>query len=102
MHRSVSTTSGASPASAGESAVGTEIAAVLADQRSIAALRAALARQCLERALRLLDVRHREDAGVLDGIAFLGEDAQHRVAMDHELREIGNRRWIRLRFRRAR
>src|SRR5512135_2255349 len=93
----------ASAADAGVSAVGAEVAAVFADQCLVAALGAFLPGQRPEpSAVCLLGRRYGEDSGMLDWVALLGEDAEHRVAVDHQLGEIGDRRRVRLRLVRSR
>src|SRR6187401_2137554 len=62
-----------------------EVAAVLADDGVVAAFAAARA---LHHRRLLVGARRFEDAHLARGIAALVEDAQHRVAMDHEAREV--------------
>src|SRR5262245_45327018 len=79
----------ASAAAADVAAGGAEVAAVLVDQRRVAALGAVAPSHCLATAI---GGRRLQQAHLAQRIAVLVEDAQHRVAVDRQPREIGHRR----------
>src|SRR5260221_10714891 len=66
-----------------------EVAAVLADDGVVAAFAAARTLHHRRLAAR---ARRFQDSHLARGIAALVEHAQHRVAMDHEAREVGDGR----------
>ena len=79
-----------SAASPHRAASGAEVAAVLADHRVVAAFAAQLA---LRRVHAVAGVfRRLEDAHLLQREAVVVEDAQHRVAVDDELGDVGDGR----------
>src|SRR5205823_1022545 len=80
---------GSSAADSDPAARAAEIAAILADDGVVAAF--AAARPAHDRRL-LLAARALEDSHLARGIAALVEDAQHRVAVDDEAREVRHRR----------
>mmetsp|Transcript_6986 Transcript_6986/g.29667 ORF Transcript_6986/g.29667 Transcript_6986/m.29667 type:complete len:469 (+) Transcript_6986:195-1601(+) len=71
---------------------GAEIAAVLVDHGCVAALRAGLAGLHLQRTRRGRELRCRrlQQAHVAQRLAGLVEDAEHRVAVDHQPRHVGH------------
>src|SRR5262249_48368468 len=82
---------------------GAERAAVLADQRLVPTLRTLLAGQRLALAGGLTFCGgHIEYAHAREWIPLLGKDAEHRVAVNHQLRHIGDGGRPRLRLLKAR
>jgi hypothetical protein len=83
-----------SPARPYRAATGAELAAVLLDQRGVAAFLADFAGQCFGSggfAFFLRDIHH---AHVLYRKAVLIQDAEHRVTVDDQFGDIGNRRGV--------
>src|SRR5213594_5032038 len=92
-----------SAAGADMAAGGTERAAILADQRLVPTLRTLLAGQGLALAGGLTFCSgHIEYAHAREWIAILGKDAEHRVAVNHQLRHIRDGGGPRLRLLRPR
>ena len=80
-----------SPATSHRPASRTEIAPVLPDHRQVAALVAQLSGRRLRRGAAH---RRLQDAHLLQRQAGLVEDAEHRVAVDDQLREVGDGRGV--------
>lgn len=83
-----------SPTRPDRPATGAELAAVLLDQRRVAAFLAVLAGQCLGSGGLAFFLRHIHHAHVLYREAVLVEDAEHRVAVDDQLGDVGYRRGV--------
>src|SRR4051812_9337629 len=80
-----------SAAGADMAASGAERAAILADQRLVPTLGTLLADQGLESARGLTFGRgHIEYAHACEWMPLLGKETEHRVAVNHQLRQIGD------------
>ena len=84
----------ASPARPNRAATGAELAAVLLDQRGVAALLADFAGQCFDAGGFAFLFRDFHHAHVQYWIAVFIQDAEHRVAVNDQFGDVGNCRGV--------